>query len=195
MIEKNTIQSEIKFLGIGIHSGTKVNLLLKPSSSGRIIFRRTDLDNLELALDPKRIETKSSTYLVSKECKIQTLEHLLAVFYMVGIDSLIIEINGEEIPIMDGSASPFAQAILEIGVMALPERKKSIKIIKPFSLQEKDASFSFSPDSDFKISYSIEYDHPSIQRQELSLALDLERFYKRNCTCPDFWFFEGCACS
>jgi UDP-3-O-[3-hydroxymyristoyl] N-acetylglucosamine deacetylase len=142
MIEKNTIQSEIKFLGIGIHSGTKVNLLLKPSSSGRIIFRRTDLDNLELALDPKRIETKSSTYLVSKECKIQTLEHLLAVFYMVGIDSLIIEINGEEIPIMDGSASPFAQAILEIGVMALPERKKSIKIIKPFSLQEKDASFS-----------------------------------------------------
>jgi UDP-3-O-[3-hydroxymyristoyl] N-acetylglucosamine deacetylase len=181
MIEKNTIQSEIKFLGIGIHSGTKVNLLLKPSSSGRIIFRRTDLDNLELALDPKRIETKSSTYLVSKECKIQTLEHLLAVFYMVGIDSLIIEINGEEIPIMDGSASPFAQAILEIGVMALPERKKSIK---------KDASFSFSPDSDFKISYSIEYDHPSIQRQELSLALDLEDFIKEIAPARTFGFLK-----
>jgi UDP-3-O-[3-hydroxymyristoyl] N-acetylglucosamine deacetylase len=190
MIEKNTIQNEIKFLGIGIHSGTKVDLLLKPSSSGRIIFRRTDLDNLELALDPKRIETKSSTYLVSKECKIQTLEHLLAVFYMVGIDSLIIEINGEEIPIMDGSASPFAQAILEVGVMALPERKKSIKIIKPFSLEEKDASFSFSPDSDFKISYSIEYDHPSIQRQELSLALDLENFIKEIAPARTFGFLK-----
>jgi len=190
MIEKSTIQKEIHLSGIGIHSGKKVDLLLRPSSSGRIIFRRTDLDNLELALDPKRIETKSSTYLVSEECKIQTLEHLLAVLYMFGIDSLIIEINGEEIPIMDGSASPFAQAILDAGVMSLPERKKSIKIIKPFSLEEKDAAFSFSPDSDFKISYSIEYDHPAVQRQELSLSLNLENFIKEIAPARTFGFLK-----
>jgi UDP-3-O-[3-hydroxymyristoyl] N-acetylglucosamine deacetylase len=190
MIEKNTIQKEIHLSGIGIHSGRKVDLILKPSSSGRITFRRTDLDNLELAVDPKRIETKSSTYLVYKECKIQTLEHLLAVLYMFGIDSLIIEINGEEIPIMDGSASPFAQAILDAGVMSLPERKKSIKIIKPFSLEEKDAVFSFSPDSDFKISYSIEYDHPAVQRQELSLSLNLENFIKEIAPARTFGFLK-----
>jgi len=190
MIEKSTVQKEIHLSGIGIHSGKKVDLLLKPSSSGGIIFRRTDLDNLELALDPKRIETKSSTYLVSKECKIQTLEHLLAVLYMFGIDSLIIEINADEIPIMDGSASPFVQAILDAGIMSLPERKRSIKIVKPFSLEERDAAFSFSPDSDFRITYSIEYDHPVIQRQELSLSLNLENFMKEVAPARTFGFLK-----
>ena len=190
MIEKSTIQKEIHFSGVGVHSGKKVDLLLRPSSSGEIIFRRTDLDNLELALDPKKIETKSSTYLVSEECKIQTLEHLLAVLYMLGIDSLIIEINGDEIPIMDGSASPFVQAILSAGIMSLPERKKSIKIIKPSSLEEKDAAFSFSPDSGFKITYSIEYDHPAIQRQELSLSLNLENFIKEVAPARTFGFLK-----
>jgi len=190
MIEKSTIQKEIHFSGVGIHSGKKVNLLLKPSSSGGIIFRRTDLDNLELALDPKRIETKNSTYLVSKECKIQTLEHLLAVLYMFGIDSLIIEINADEIPIMDGSASPFVQAILDAGIMSLPERKRSIKIVKPFSFDEMDAAFSFSPDSDFRITYSIEYDHPVIQRQELSLSLNLKNFIKEVAPARTFGFLK-----
>jgi UDP-3-O-[3-hydroxymyristoyl] N-acetylglucosamine deacetylase len=190
MIEKKTIQKEIHFSGVGIHSGKKVDLLLRPSSLGGIIFRRTDLDNLELSLDPKKIETKSSTYLVSKECKIQTLEHLLAVLYMFGIDSLIIEIDEDEIPIMDGSASPFAEAILNAGVMSLPDRKKSIKITKPFSLVEKDAVFSFSPDSDFKITYSIEYDHPAIQRQGLSLSMNLENFVKEIAPARTFGFLK-----
>jgi UDP-3-O-[3-hydroxymyristoyl] N-acetylglucosamine deacetylase len=190
MIEKSTIQREIHLSGVGIHSGKNVDLLLKPSSSGEITFRRTDLGNLELALDPKKIETKSSTYLVSEECKIQTLEHLLAVLYMSGIDSLIIEINGDEIPIMDGSASPFVQAILNAGIMALSEGKKSIKIIKPFSLDEKDAAFSFSPDSDFKITYSIEYDHPAIRRQELSLSLNLENFINEIAPARTFGFLK-----
>jgi UDP-3-O-[3-hydroxymyristoyl] N-acetylglucosamine deacetylase len=190
MIEKNTIKKEIHLSGIGIHSGKKVNLLLRPSSSGGIIFRRTDLDNLELALDPEKIETKSSTYLLSEECKIQTLEHLLAALYMFGLDSLIIEIDGDEIPIMDGSAAPFAQAILEAGMMSLPAKKKSIRVIKPFSLEEKDAVFSFAPDSDFKITYSIEYDHPAIQRQELSLSLNLENFVKEIAPARTFGFLK-----
>jgi UDP-3-O-[3-hydroxymyristoyl] N-acetylglucosamine deacetylase len=190
MISKNTIQKEIHLSGVGIHSGKNVDLFLKPSRSGEITFRRTDLDNLELALDPRKIETKSSTYLVSEKCKIQTLEHLLAVLYMSGIDSLIIEINGDEIPIMDGSASPFVQAILNAGVMSLPESKKSIKITKPFSLDEKDAAFSFSPDSDFKITYFIEYDHPAIQKQELSLSLNLENFMKEIAPARTFGFLK-----
>nr|NIM58429.1 UDP-3-O-[3-hydroxymyristoyl] N-acetylglucosamine deacetylase [Candidatus Aminicenantes bacterium] len=107
-----------------------------------------------------------------------------------GIDSLTIEVNGDEIPIMDGSASPFAQAILEAGVKPLPERKKSIKIIKPFSIEEEDAGFSFSPDSDFRISYSIEYDHPAVQRQELSLSLDIDNFIKEIAPARTFGFMK-----
>ena len=190
MISKKTIKKEIHLSGIGIHSGKNVDIILKPSHSGQIIFRRTDLDNLELTLDPKKIETKNSTYLVSEECKIQTLEHLLAVLYIFGLDSLIIEINGDEIPIMDGSASPFAQAILNAGVMSLPDGKKSIKITKPFSLGERDAAFSFSPDSDFKITYSIEYDHPAIQKQELTLSLNQENFIKEIAPARTFGFLK-----
>ena len=190
MIEKSTIQKEIQLSGIGIHSGKKVDLLLRPSSSGEIIFRRTDLNNLELRLDPKIIETKSSTYLVSKGCKIQTLEHFLAVLFMFGIDSLIVEISGDEIPIMDGSASPFVQAILKAGIKLLSEKKKNIKILKPFIIKEKDAAVSFYPDSEFKITYSIEYDHPSIQKQKMSMSVNLKKFVTEIAPARTFGFLK-----
>ncbi len=190
MIRKNTIQKEIHLSGVGIHSGKMVDLLLRPSSSGGIIFRRTDLDNLEFNLDIKKIETKSSTYLASKGCKIQTLEHLLAVLYVFGIDSLIIEINGDEIPIMDGSASPFVQAIVEAGIKPLSGKKKSIKVVKPFVFREKDETFSFYPASDFKITYSIEYDHPVIQRQKLSLSVNLKSFVTEIAPARTFGFLK-----
>jgi len=190
MIEKGTIQKEIQLSGIGIHSGKKVDLLLRPSSSGEIIFRRTDLNNLELRLDPKIIETKSSTYLVSKGCKIQTLEHFLAVLFMFGIDSLIVEISGDEIPIMDGSASPFVQAILKAGIKLLSEKKKNIKILKPFIIKEKDAAVSFYPDSEFKITYSIEYDHPSIQKQKMSMSVNLKKFVTEIAPARTFGFLK-----
>ena len=190
MTEKSTVQREIHLSGVGIHSGKKVDLLLRPSSSGGIIFRRTDLDNLELSLDPKEIETKSSTYLASKGCKIQTLEHLLAVLYIFGIDSLIIDINGDEIPIMDGSASPFVQAVLNAGIKPLPEKKKSIKILKPLIIKEKGAAISFSPASDFRITYSIEYDHPIIQKQKLSLSVNLKSFVTEIAPARTFGFLK-----
>lgn len=189
-MEKSTIQKEILLSGKGIHSGKHVDLRLKPSSAGEIIFRRTDLKDLEFHLDPKKIEAKNCSSLVTERGKIKTLEHLLAVLYIFGIDSLIVEINGDEIPIMDGSASPFAQAILEVGLQSLPEKKKSIKILKPFILQEKDASISFYPDSYFRITYSIEYDHPLIQKQESSFLMNLENFLAEIAPARTFGFLK-----
>ena len=190
MIEKITIQKEIHLSGVGIHSGTNVNLILKPSSSGQILFRRTDLGNLEFSLDSKKIETLSSTSLAGEDYKIQTIEHLMAVLYAFGIDSAVIELNGNEIPIMDGSASPFVQAILKAGIKLLPEKKKVIKILKPFIIKEKEASVSFYPDSDFKITYCIEYDHPVIQKQELSLSINLKNFVTEIAPARTFGFLK-----
>ena len=190
MIEKITIQKEIHLSGVGIHSGTNVDLILKPSSSGQILFRRTDLDNLEFSLDSKKIETLSSTSLAGKDYKIQTIEHLMAALYAFGIDSAVIELNGNEIPIMDGSASPFVQAILKAGIKLLPEKKKVIKILKPFIIKEKEASVSFYPDSDFKITYCIEYDHPVIQKQELSLSINLKNFVTEIAPARTFGFLK-----
>ena len=190
MREKGTIQKDVNFSGVGIHSGEKVDLILKPSSSGEIIFRRTDLSNLELNLDTKKIESKNSINLVSKGCKIQTLEHLMAVLYMYGINSLIVELNGSEIPAMDGSASPFVREIQRAGIRQLPDGQKSIKILQPFVIQEKEASVSFHPDKAFKITYSIEFDHPLIRRQELGLTVNKENFITEIAPARTFGFLK-----
>ena len=190
MKQKTTLQKEIRLSGIGIHTGKKVDIQLKPSSSGKIVFRRTDLDGLELALDPGIVKTKNSTYLEYKGCRVQTLEHLLAVLYIFGIDSLIVELDGEEIPIMDGSASPFVQAVQDVGLKPLPEQKKIVKIIKPFRLEEEGASVSFGPDAAFRITYCIEYDHPLIQRQELTLDVNKESFVTEIAPSRTFGFLK-----
>jgi len=190
MIQKGTIKKEVLFSGIGVHSGKQVELWLKPSSSGEIIFRRIDLDNSEFHLDPKKIEAKNCSMLVAKKGRIQTLEHFMAVLFMLGVDSLIIELNGEEIPIVDGSAFPFVEAILKAGIKPLQEKKKSIKILKPFVIQEEDALISVVPDSDFKITYLIEYDHPAIESQELSLSINKENFIKQIAPARTFGFLK-----
>jgi len=190
MIQKGTIKKEVLFSGIGVHSGKQVELWLKPSSSGEIIFRRIDLDNSEFHLDPKKIEAKNCSMLVAKKGRIQTLEHFMAVLFMLGVDSLIIELNGEEIPIVDGSAFPFVEAILKAGIKPLQEKKKSIKILKPFIIQEEDALISVVPDSDFRITYLIEYDHPAIESQELSLSINKENFIKQIAPARTFGFLK-----
>lgn len=190
MKEKNTIQKEMLFSGVGIHSGEMVDLILKPSSSGEITLQRMDLNNLEIKINPQKIKTKRGSYLDTKGGKVLTLEHLLAVLYIFGIDSLVIELNGGEIPIMDGSAFPFVQAIEKVGIKPLPQKKKSIKIIKPYIIQENDSYISFYPDSAFKITYSIEYDHPLIKRQELSLPLNLKNFIKEIAPARTFGFLK-----
>lgn len=190
MRNKGTLKKDIRLSGIGIHTGQEVGLCLKPSSSGEIIFRRTDLDNLEVKLDPKNIKVKNSTYLESQGCRIQTLEHLLAVLYVFGIDSVVVEMNGDEIPIMDGSAAPFAEAVQEAGIEHLPEERVSLQILKPYQVKEKDASLSFTPDSDFIITYCIEYDHPLIQKQELSVSVNVESFVTEIAPARTFGFLK-----
>ncbi|MDH4257563.1 MAG: UDP-3-O-acyl-N-acetylglucosamine deacetylase, partial [Candidatus Aminicenantes bacterium] len=146
--------------------------------------------DVEVTLDPGIVKTKNSTYLESKGCRVQTLEHLLAVLYIFGIDSLIVELDGEEIPIMDGSASPFVQAVQDSGLQPLPEQKKIVKIIKPFRLEEEGASVSFGPDAAFRITYCIEYDHPLIQRQELTLDVNKESFVTEIAPSRTFGFLK-----
>ena len=190
MSKKGTLKKDIHLSGIGIHTGQEVDLCLKPSASGEIIFRRTDLDNLEVYLDFKNIKSKNSTYLESQGCKIQTLEHLLAVLYVFGIDSVVVEMNGDEIPIMDGSAALFAEAVQEGGIEHLPEKREFLQILKSHKIKENDASLSFAPDSDFKITYCIEYDHPLIQKQELSVSVNAESFMKEIAPARTFGFLK-----
>jgi UDP-3-O-[3-hydroxymyristoyl] N-acetylglucosamine deacetylase len=176
MIEKRTIQKEVFISGVGIHSGQQISLTLRPSACGRIIFHRLDLGGRQVEVDPWKVESKNSSSLISEDCAIQTVEHLLAVLYILGVDSLEIDLDGGEIPIMDGSALPLAKAILESGFRRMTGGRKTVRILKPYTLQEGQASLSFSPDQDFKLTYVIDFSHPAIGRQAFSFVPTKEGF-------------------
>ncbi len=190
MIEKRTLKNKASLSGVGIHSGKKVTMTLKPSSRGEILFRRLDLGGAEIAVDPRKAEVGNCLTLVSKSGLVQTIEHLMAVLYIFGIDSLEIELNGPEIPIMDGSAAPLAEAILREGISPLPAKRKAVKILRAHTLTENKASLSFSPDQDFRVTYSIDFPHPLIRRQEYSLALTQKAFLAEIAPARTFGFLK-----
>ncbi len=169
MMQKHTLKQEISLSGIGIHSGKNAKIKLKPSDSGEVIFIRTDLDNLRFFIDPAKVVTNNSSVLTSGNKKIQTIEHLLAALYMSGIDSLTIELDAGEVPVMDGSALPFVKAIRAAGIKYLDKERRAIRIEKPFMVKDGKGSISVKPYSDLKISYSIYYDHPLIGEQKYSI--------------------------
>jgi UDP-3-O-[3-hydroxymyristoyl] N-acetylglucosamine deacetylase len=176
MPAKKTVEKEVIVSGIGIHSGKPVQLKLMPSDSGEIVFSRVDLGNLKLKPDPMNIQAKNCTVLVTDKGKIQTLEHLLAVLWVYGIDSLTIELDQEEIPAMDGSSLHFVRAIHKAGIRNLPLDKRPVKITKPFIIEKNGASITVEPAKELKITYHIDYEHPCIQKQSLSIILNTEIF-------------------
>ncbi len=190
MIPKKTIKEEIAFSGIGIHSGKDVEISLKPSDSGEIIFMRTDIGNTEFRIELENVRSKNCMMLVTEKGKIQTLEHLLAVLWVHGIDSLVVELNQEEIPIMDGSALPFVQAIRKAGIRDLLLKKGPVRIIKPFIIQKEGASISAEPDAMLRITYHIDFAHPCIMKQEMSIIVDPDDFDRDIAPARTFGFVD-----
>lgn len=189
-MRKKTLKKVKEITGVGVHSGQKINLTLRPSDAGYIEFIRTDLKNSAIKIDPRRIEAKFSTALKDKDKTIQTPEHLLAVLYVFGIDSLSIELDGKEIPILDGSAEPFVRLIQDGGTRELSEKKKKSKILQPFRVQAGDASIAVEPADDCRITYIIEYDHPVLRRQEIDLSISTDVFIKEIAPARTFGFLK-----
>jgi len=190
MIEKRTVLKEVFLSGVGIHSGETVSLALKPSLSGKIVFRRLDLEGCQVEVDPRRVETGNCSSLVEGRCVVRTVEHLLAVLYILGIDSLDVDLEGSEIPILDGSALPLARAILSVGVSRIPGQRKVMRIVRPHTVRDGKASLSFSPDGDFRLTYGIDFSHPLIGRQAFSLTMTREAFLAEIAPARTFGFLK-----
>jgi UDP-3-O-[3-hydroxymyristoyl] N-acetylglucosamine deacetylase len=190
MFGKRTIRRPVSFPGQGVHTGDSVRLTIKPSSRGRVVFRRLDLDGVEVEADPRKVETLNCSALVFSSGCILTVEHLLAVLYVLGLNSVEIELDGGEIPILDGSAAPLAQAILEAGLTILPEPARAARILKSHTIEEKGASLSFSPDPGFRLSYAIDFSHPLIGRQEITFSLTRKLFLDEIAPARTFGFLE-----
>ena len=175
MIRQRTLKNAIKATGIGLHTGQKVYLTLKPApEDSGIVFRRVDLDPaVEIPAKAENVgDTLLSTSLIKGEVKVSTVEHLLSAMAGLGIDNAIVELNAPEVPIMDGSASPFVFLIQSAGIQEQSKAKQFIRIKREITVKEGDKVASFKPFDGFKVSFGIDFDHPVFNNNSLKATVD-----------------------
>ncbi|MGB3918571.1 UDP-3-O-acyl-N-acetylglucosamine deacetylase [Thiothrix litoralis] len=178
MLRQRTLKATVSTIGIGLHSGKKVSMTLRPAPSNTgIVFRRVDMDPPALIeLHPERVgETMLCTALIDKDVKVSTIEHLLSALAGLGIDNLYVDLDAAEIPIMDGSAAPFLYLLLSTGIEELKAPKRFIRIKKPLEASRGNGWAKLLPYAGFKASFEIEFDHPAVSATTQALEIDFSR--------------------
>jgi len=179
MIKQRTLSKEINAVGVGLHSGNKVNLMIKPAPTNTgIIYRRTDLSpSVDIPGDGLLVrETTLCTCLIDDSGnKISTVEHISAALAAFGIDNAIIEVDAPEIPIMDGSASPFVFLLQSAGIEEQNAPKRFIRIKQKIRVEDGDKWAEFVPYDGFKVDYAIDFAHPEISNTKQHLVMDFSR--------------------
>jgi len=169
LIKQRTLKNVIRAMGVGLHTGKKVYLTLRPApiDSG-IRFRRIDLETpVEILARPEKVGgTNLSTTLVENGVRISTVEHLLSAIAGLGIDNAFIDLTAQEVPIMDGSSGPFVFLIQSAGIVEQNKAKKFIKIKKTIRIEDGDKWVEFKPFNGFKVSFEIDFDHPLFTKQK-----------------------------
>jgi UDP-3-O-[3-hydroxymyristoyl] N-acetylglucosamine deacetylase len=174
-MRQRTLNNMIQATGIGLHTGEKVFLTLHPAPEDTgIIFRRSDLEPVvEINAKAENVgDTMLSTTLTKGEVRVSTVEHLLSAMAGLGIDNAVIDITAPEVPIMDGSASPFVFLLQAAGIKEQKKPKKFIRIKKEIKVEDGDKSASFKPFNGFKVGFSIDFDHPAFNNRTLQASVD-----------------------
>ncbi len=178
MIKQRTIKQSVQEVGIGLHKGDKVTMTLRPAQANTgIVFRRVDLE--PYADIPARANAVGDTMLctcISNQdgATISTVEHLASALAGLGIDNIIVEVDSDELPIMDGSASPFIFLLQSAGIEELNAPKKFIKVIKPIRVEQEDKWAELRPYDGFRVDFRIDFDHPVISQTRQHMVLDLD---------------------
>lgn len=175
MVKQRTLKNVIKATGVGLHTGEKVYLTLRPAAPDTgIIFRRVDLDEpVELpALADYVGDTRLSTSLTRDGATISTVEHLLSAFAGLGIDNAWVDVSAGEVPIMDGSSSPFVFLIQSAGIEEQPVAKRFIRVLKSVVVEDGDKWARFDPFEGFKVSFGIQFDHPAFHDRPSKVDID-----------------------
>src|SRR6187431_1624137 len=192
MDAQRTLRRQISCVGIGLHSGNKVNLTLKPAGIDfGIRFRRTDLGGHEVPATVQHLAgIQLATGLARNEVSVETVEHLLAALVSMNIDNVVVELSSPEVPIMDGSAAPFIYLIQEAGIKPLSNPRRYLKVLQPISLSRGDKRISLYPSDHFKVTYSIAFDHPMLRHQSRTIRLTEESFVEEIAPARTFGFLE-----
>jgi UDP-3-O-[3-hydroxymyristoyl] N-acetylglucosamine deacetylase len=192
MTVQRTLRRQVACAGIGLHSGNKVNLTLKPAAPDTgIRFRRMDLGGVEI---PASVDQLSGTYyatgLRSGGATVDTIEHLLAALVSQGVDNVVVELDRSEVPIMDGSSAPFVYLIQEAGVKVQSEPRRYLKMLRPVTVSRGDAVMAIYPSDSFKVSYTISFDHPLLRHQSRTVSVTAETFAESIAPARTFGFLR-----
>jgi UDP-3-O-[3-hydroxymyristoyl] N-acetylglucosamine deacetylase len=192
MHAQRTLRRSISCAGIGLHSGNKVTLSLKPASAGSgICFRRSDLGGLEIPATIRHVGgINYATGLTRDAVTVDTVEHLLAAFVSLGVDNAIVDLNSPEVPIMDGSAAPFIYLIQEAGIKPQAAPRRYLKVLRPISVSRGDKRIAVYPSDHFKVTYSIAFDHPLLRHQSRTIRITEESFIEEIAPARTFGFLE-----
>jgi len=191
---EHTLAQRVECTGIGLHTGKPVHLVLNPAAAGTgILFVRRDVPGGRRF--PARaewvVDTQLATTLGSGSDKLSTIEHLISALRALGVDNCTVEVSGPELPIMDGSAAPFVYLIEEAGLKPQRRLRRRLVIRKPISVREGDRWVRAIPSREFKVSASIEFDHPAIPKQQIrSLRITPESYIREIASARTFGFMR-----
>lgn len=193
MIYQCTLSKPVLISGIGLHSGHRINMTLRPAEAGTgIVFHRLLGErtiSIE-AISANVVDTRLATVLGKNGVTVSTVEHLLSALYANGIDNLHVDIDGPEVPVMDGSAAPFADLLQQTGVRSLSRSRKFLAVRKPISLVDGEKRVSLIPSRFFRITFDIAFDHPCIALQHRSFKCSKELFHKEIAPARTFGFLH-----
>jgi UDP-3-O-[3-hydroxymyristoyl] N-acetylglucosamine deacetylase len=177
---ETTIQRPVEASGVGLHSGVPVSIRLMPAPvSTGIVFVRTDLENFQIPASWRHVARVSyATSLMRQGVLISTTEHLLSVFYSMGIDNVYVEIDNLEVPILDGSGQPFVKLIEEAGIRQYRRKRRYLRIRRPISVEDKGKRISILPAESFRLTCETDYPAP-IGRQSLEMEVTPENYAQR----------------
>ncbi|MEM7764468.1 MAG: UDP-3-O-acyl-N-acetylglucosamine deacetylase [Pseudomonadota bacterium] len=176
MLKQRTLKTTIRATGVGLHTGEKVYLTLRPAAVNTgVVFRRVDLaEPVDIPADGRRVkETMLGTNLFNGEHKVATVEHLLSAVSALGIDNLYVDISAPEVPIMDGSAAPFVFLIQSAGIEEQEAPKQMLRMRRTVRVEDGDKWAELKPYNGFRINFGISFNHPVFNQQRQHISLDL----------------------
>ncbi len=193
MILQRSIKKPATISGIGLHSGARINLRMRPATANTgIIFHRTDGEQTVdiKACSENVVDTRMATVIGHQGMTVSTIEHFMAALAAFGIDNLHVDIDGSEVPVLDGSAAPFIREIQQAGIKKLNRSRKFIAIRKPLEIIEGEKRISIIPSRFLRISFDIAFDHPAISVQRHSMKFTTESFCKEIAAARTFGFLH-----
>jgi UDP-3-O-[3-hydroxymyristoyl] N-acetylglucosamine deacetylase len=195
VIRQRTLKNMIRATGVGLHTGEKVYLTLRPAAPNTgIVFRRIDLPQpVEIKAEPYAVgDTRLSSCLEKDGVRVSTVEHLMSAFAGLGVDNAYVDITAPEIPIMDGSAGPFVFLLQSAGIEAQAAPKQFIRILKPVEVREGDKWVRLEPYNGFRVDLSIDFVHPVFDRSRQSVSVDFSTtsYVKEVCRARTFGFMQ-----